>query len=249
MRWSVAVVLLCAGCGASSPREPVHVFAASSLTAPFEDLEARFERAHPQVDVRLTFAGSQVLRLQVEQGAPADVFASADLVHARALHEAGLLEAPQVFATTELTVVVPRDDDAISEIADLASARRIVAGASSVPIGAYTQQMLGRARTVLGDGFVQAVEAAVVSEESNVRLVRTKVELGEADAAVVYATEVNDRVRAIPVPDAMNVTVELAAGISTRAERSSHAAAFMGALCGPMGAAALRTAGFEVVTP
>ena len=249
MRWMLCTVLWAAGCTGAVDRAAVRVFAASSLTEPFKALETQFEQANPGVDVQLTFAGSQVLRLQIEQGAPADVFASADVEHAAALATAGLLESPRPFASTRLTVIAPRDDASLVTFDDLVQTRRLVVGAPTVPVGRYARKMLERAREARGDAFADAVEAAVVSEESNVRLVRTKVELGEADAAVVYATEVSERVRAVPIPEAMNVSVQAMVGRCTRGEGSPHADAFIQALRSPVGAAALRDAGFKVGSP
>src|SRR5690606_12049930 len=151
----------------------------------FEALEAAFEAEHSDIDIRLNFAGSQTLRLQLEQGAAADVFASADPSHMDALVQAGLAGEPQTFARNSLVVVVPRDNPAdIDTFEDLGAARTLVVGNDAVPIGRYTQALLDRARTRLGDRFVERIDDAVVSRENNVRLVLAKVVLGEADAAI-----------------------------------------------------------------
>ncbi len=188
-------------------RRTLQVFAASSLADAFREMETAFEAAHPDTDVTLVFAGSQVLRLQIEQGARADVFASADRRHIESLRRAGLVAAYGEFAGTELVVIVPPDNPAaIESFGDLVRARRLVVGTENVPIGAYTRELLRRAGARKGSGFESAVLDRVVSEESNARLVRAKVELGVADAAIVYRTDAAPgRVRTIAVPGWANV--------------------------------------------
>ncbi len=158
--------------------------------------------------MRLTFAGSQVLRLQIEHGAGADVFASADARHMTALVEGGHAAASRVFARNGLVIITPTAPERpFRTFADLPTAERLVVGADTVPVGRYTRRMLDRAAADLGAAFAGAVRARIVSEETNVRLVRAKVELGEADAAIVYRTDAaaSDRVRAIPIPPAYDV--------------------------------------------
>lgn len=212
----------CAGPDAPAGRAELSVFAASSLTDAFAALEAAFERANPDVDVVVSYAGSQVLRLQIEQGARAHVFASANEDHARALADAGLAEAPELLAYNRLVIIVPPDNPAgIESLADLPSASRLVVASETVPLGRYTRGMLERAGRPppeparplppdvrrpprrYGPDFLAAVRASIVSEENNARLVRAKVELGEADAAIVYRTDAlaSDRVRTIELPN------------------------------------------------
>lgn len=211
LRWSwLAGLVWCAGCGTNrdTSRVPVSVFAASSLTDAFSALEAPFERAHPGLDVQLSFAGSQVLRLQIEQGAPAHVFASANLDHAEALTQAGLAGPVQTLGFNPLVIAVPPGNpSAIRSLEDLPSATRVVLGSETVPIGTYTAALFERASEHYGLEFGASVGAHVVSREPNVRLVRAKVELGEADAAVVYRSDTigTTRVEAVPIPDAVTV--------------------------------------------
>ena len=207
----VAALFVCGCTGASPGDRPTQlsVLAASSLTEAFRALETAFEETHPDVDVVLTFSGSQVLRMQIEQGASADVFASANEVHARALTDAGLADPPALLAHNRLALVVPIDNPAgISSFAELPLVRRLVVGTESVPIGIYTRAMLARADARFGPDFSRRVRDRVVSEESNVRLIRAKVELGEADAAIVYRTDAvaSDQVGVIDIPDDVNVS-------------------------------------------
>jgi molybdate transport system substrate-binding protein len=198
------------------------VFAASSLTEAFQDLEREFEAANDGVDVSLAFGGSQVLRLQIEQCAKADVFASADESHMEALIRAGWIPSSEVFAHNRLVVIVPAANPAkIESFADLPRAKRLVLGAPSVPVGRYTRTLLEHASVSYDPEFTSQVLAAVASEESNVRLVRAKVELGEADAAIVYQTDVSPsvRVRAIAIPAALNVRADYYIGVIERSSR------------------------------
>ncbi len=198
------------------------VFAASSLADAFQALERDFESQHPDDEVSLAFGGSQVLRLQIEQGAPADVFASADQRHIAALVGAGLVRESEVFAHSELALIVPTGNPArIESFADLPRANRVVLGAPEVPVGRYSAELLRRAAQSYGPEFRNEVREHVVSEESNVRLVRAKVELGEADAAIVYRPDVTPRsqIRIIPIPAVLNVRVEYHIGIIAESDR------------------------------
>ena len=199
------------------PKE-LTILAAASLTETFADLEHAYEEAHPEVDVMVSVAGSQVLRLQIEQGARADLFASADERHVDALKAVRLLDESEVFAHNQLVVVVPEDDPAgIQRFQDLPKAQRLVVGTEEAPIGRYTRQLFERADRAYGSGFSESLH--IVSQESNVRLVRTKVLLGEADAAIVYRTDRVAGLREIALPPELSVGASYAIG---RLERSPH---------------------------
>ncbi|MEM1416271.1 MAG: molybdate ABC transporter substrate-binding protein [Myxococcota bacterium] len=247
MRLLALAMLLCACAGpADAPGTSLEVYAAASLKDALPDLARAFERAHPDVALRLSFAGSQVLRLQLEQGARADVFASADAEHVRALREAGLVGDAASFARTRLALVVPRDaPGAIGELEALPRARRIVIGTDAVPIGRYTRELLRRAAQSYGEGWRREVLARVVSEEANVRLVRAKVALGEADAAIVYASDVSADVREVPLPHALQPEAEYVAATLRRSAAPEAAGAFLAFLRSPEAAAALAPHGFS----
>lgn len=232
------------------PRAELLVYAASSLTEAFGDIERAFEAAHPSVDVVLHFAGSQVLRLQIEHGAAADVFASANPEHMAALVRDGWITGDGVFARNGLVVIVPKDADgpgAVASFDDLPRAGRVVIGSEAVPVGLYTRRMLAAAAEVRGAAFAEAVRARVVSEESNVRLVRAKVEMGEADAAIVYRTDAaaSDRVRALPVPAAFDVAASYHIGVVAASKRADAARAFIDFVRSPAGRALLEARGFD----
>jgi molybdate transport system substrate-binding protein len=226
----------------------VRVFAAASLTEAFGEIAAAFEAGHRGTRVELSFAGSQVLRTQVEQGAAADVFASADREHAEALVRAGLLGPTRVFARNLIVAVVPAGEAKVRSLPDLGRpGTRVVLAGPAVPGGRYAAQALRRldAEGGLGAGFGTRVLANVVSEETNVRAVLAKVVLGEADAGLVYATDASSargRVRVIDLP--VEVVAEYPIGVLA-GSRSPAAAAFVDLVTGERGRAILRRHGFR----
>jgi len=243
-----AALLLAAPAGASD--EPLRVLAAASLTEAFEELARTFEQAHPGVKVELGFAGTQVLRTQVEQGAAADVFASADVIHAGALEKQGLLDGLRPLTKNRLVVVTPAEGSPVVALGDLAKPFiRIVLANPSVPAGRYALQALAR---IAEDGrwghdFATRVRVNVVSEETNVRAVLAKVSLGEADAGVVYATDARaarGQVRTVEIPPELNVEAEYSIGVLRRSARKGLAEAFVAWVLGSDGQAILRAYGF-----
>ena len=244
----ISAAVLFTGCGSAEPeRQPLRVFAASSLTDVFGAMAGAFEAANPDTDVVLAFAGSQVLRLQIEQGAPADVFASADPGHMESLVHDGLVTGQRVLAENELVVIVPQDNPAgIEAFADLARAERLVIGTPYVPVGAYAREALRRAGAAGGlPGFEAAVLGRVVSEESSVRLVRAKVEMGEADAAIVYRTDaVPGRVQTVQVPPCANVRARYLIGVVAGAENAAGGERWAGFVASPEGRRILSRHGF-----
>jgi molybdate transport system substrate-binding protein len=228
--------------------ETVRVFAAASLTEAFQDIASAFERARPGDRVELSFAGSQVLRTQIEQGAPADVFAGADLVHAEALRAAGLLGPIRVFARNALVVVVP-EGGRVGRLEDLArpGVKVVVAGAA-VPAGRYTSRVLGKlsAAPSFGGDFAARVRANVVSEETSVRVVLAKVVLGEVDAGFVYATDARTsaKLRVIGLPESAGAIAEYPIGVVPGTAVPATARAFVDFVLGADGRAVLRKHGF-----
>jgi molybdate transport system substrate-binding protein len=216
------------------------LFAAASLKGGFTEIAERFEARHPGTTVTLSFAGSADLVAQITQGAPADVFASADAMNMAKLQDAGLLDGePRNFATNTLAIAVPAGNPAgISSFADLArSGTRLVTCASQVPCGAAAASVAERAGTTLSP----------VSEENSVTDVLGKVISGEADAGLVYATDVRSaggRVESIPFPEAADtVTVYPAASLASGRNKAA-AAKFLDLVTGPEGQDILAAAGF-----
>ena len=241
-----ALTLLVCACTPNASERPLTIFAASSLTEAFNELTADFANRSARAKPSVSFAGSQVLRLQLAEGAAADVFASADASHIEALVASGRMHDAHVFAENELVVIVPRSNPAsIKRFADLPRASRIVVGSPEVPIGIYTRELLRRSETVLGPEFAAEVRSRIVSEESNVRLVRAKVELGEADAAIVYRTDVSPGVRAIEVPRELMVRARYHVGFVGAPPHSTEAKEFVAFLASAEGRAVLSKHGFS----
>ena len=156
----------------------------------FGRLALGFEAANAGVKVVTNPAGSQELRAQIEHGAAADLFASADRKHMDALAAQGLVVSPSIFACNEPVVIVRAGlAPPLKTLADLPRVERIVVGAPEVPIGSYTLRVLDKAAGKLGADFPKRVQAKIVSRELNVRQVLAKVVLGEADAGIVYRSD------------------------------------------------------------
>jgi molybdate transport system substrate-binding protein len=220
------------------------VFAAASLRECFEEIARTLEARSPGLKVRLNLAGSQELRTQIENGARADVFASADQKHMAALVEGKLVGAPRVFARSTPVIIVPRGNPAkVRSFDQLPRAKKIVIGVPEVPIGSYTLQILDNA----GADFKQKVEANVVSRELNVRQVLAKVSLGEADAGIVYRTDAmagKDKVEIIEIPAKVNVVAEYPVAMLSNAPQAAAARAFVDLLLSLDGQKRLAAAGF-----
>jgi molybdate transport system substrate-binding protein len=228
----------------------LHVFAAASLTEAFTEIGASFESGHPGATLEFNFSGSQVLRTQIEQGADADVFASADHVHAEALQEKELLGETSIFARNLLVVVTPAEDARVENLMDLARpGTKVVVAGSTVPVGRYTSQALRKlsGSGLYGDDYQTRVQANVVSQESNVRAVLAKVALGEADAGFVYVTDATtaaDKITVLKIPDRLNVIAEYPIGIVAGAQAPDLARQFVEFVSGRDGQTILGKYGF-----
>lgn len=191
------------------------VFAAASLTEAFKEIGGNFERANPGVKVVFNFAGSQQLAAQLAQGAPADVFASANITQMNnAIKARRVVEgSANIFVQNKLVVVTPRDGKVkITKLQDLARpGLKVVLADKAVPVGQYSLEYLDKASKdpAFGSDYRTKVLANVVSYEDNVRSVLTKVALGEADAGIVYVSDVisaaKNPVRRLDIPARLNV--------------------------------------------
>ncbi|MCA9848567.1 MAG: molybdate ABC transporter substrate-binding protein [Dehalococcoidia bacterium] len=248
---SVAVVS-CGDDGSSDANEGalagnVVISAASSLTDAFTELAETFEGMHEGVTIELNFGSSSSLASQIVEGAPAGVFASANQAQMQVVADAGLANDPQVFAQNRIVVVTPADNETVQTFADIAAdgVRLVLAGAE-VPVGDYARQAIAAADAA-EPGFEEAALANLVSEEANVRAVLTKVELGEADAGVVYETDAaisGDAVRVIPIPS--EYVSPAVYPIATVGEDPSEVArAFVAYVLSPEGQAILAKYGFS----
>jgi molybdate transport system substrate-binding protein len=211
----VAALFLGAGCGNGSGEGRITVFAAASLTDAFTDVGSDFEAA-TGTDVTFSFAGSQDLATQVQQGAPADVLATADTATMDAVTDE-LAGRPQVFAHNTLVIVVPAGNPQhVTGLADLARVDVVLAD-PSVPAGRYAAQALADA----------GVSVRPLSLELDVRSVLTKVTLGEADAGVVYATDARSAGRdvdTVAIPDSPTATYAVAAVTGAGTEFADYVA-------------------------
>lgn len=227
------------GCGGGGGDPQLTVFGASSLTEALE----RYGDSFPGGSVRSSFAGSDQLAAQIRQGAPADVFASADTSYPARLHAEGLVEKPVVFARNRLVVVEPTGGP-VRSLADLARpGTKIAIGDPSVPVGAYTREVLDRLPT----GRREAILANVRSEEPEVSSVLAKVTGGAADAGFVYLTDartVAGEVRTVPVPAALQPDVAYAAAVIAGSGEKAVARRYVVGLVHGEGAADLQRFGF-----
>ena len=184
-------LLLQTGCvGGDNEKSAITVFAAASLTDAFREIASEFESGRPDVEVRLNFAGSQRLRSQLDLGATADVFASADERQMQLAQEAGLTAGDvNHFASASMAVIVTQESG-IATLLELANREtKLVVAHGDVPAGVYTRQLLrllSTNDTGLGEDYAERVLANVVSEETSVKVVEQKVVLAEADAGIVY---------------------------------------------------------------
>lgn len=215
------------------------VFAASSLTDVFTDIGDAFETAHPGLDVTLNFAASSELAGQIQEGAPADVFASADTVNMTKLtDESATAGAPATFATNSLAIMVePGNPHDIAGLDDLTDDLIVISCDPDVPIGRYTQQVLANAD----------VQVAMDSFEENVRAVAAKVEAGEADAGIVYATDITaagDSATGVAIPNDVNVVADYPVAVTADAPHPEAADAFEAFVLGPAGQQILSGYGF-----
>ncbi len=233
---AVVVVAACGGSAAVAP--PVMVFAAASLTAPFEALAAEFEKAHPGTEVDLHFAGTPQLVLQLREGAPADVFASADEPNMAKVVADGITSGtPRHFVRNRLAIVVKHGNPlGIVGLADLARPGSNVALCGpDVPAGRYARLALAKAGVV-----VQSV-----SDEPSVKALVSKVQLGELDAGIVYATDCRTAgVAAVPIDAAWQVFADYPIAALRTGRNRSGGDAFVQFVLSPVGRRILESFGF-----
>ncbi|MDP8950554.1 MAG: molybdate ABC transporter substrate-binding protein [Actinomycetota bacterium] len=216
---SIAGVVGAAGCGGSgggaadrgSDGGTLTVFAASSLTDAFGELEKRFEEQYPAVDVRQSFESSSTLLTQIQQGAPADVFASAAREEMRTAARDGLVAGePEIFVRNRELIMVPKENPAnIESMHDLSKPGiKLVLAEDGVPAADYAREIVDEASAEYGSGFREDVLSNVVSREADVRASVSRVALGDADATFGYASDytpdIRDRVRVIRIPENLN---------------------------------------------
>jgi molybdate transport system substrate-binding protein len=254
---ATALVVL-TGCGSSQPKSAqttgspgagpssapvtgtITVLAASSLTEAFNTLAKQFEAAHPGVTVELSFGASSALALQINQGAPADVFASASGKNMTQVISAGGASTSTNFVKNVMEIAVPPSNPAhIATVADLArSGVKVALCQQQVPCGATAQQVFDNAK----------IKVKPVTLEADVKSTLTKVETNEVDAGVVYVTDVRSagsRVTGIPIDSSVNASTEYPIAALTKAPNAAGAAAFVAYVLSPAGQQVFSADGFE----
>lgn len=257
--------LFLTACGTTIPATPaaapfplseahtLTVFAAASLTDAFNEVGKNFESANPGVTVTFNFAGSQALRTQIEEGAPADVFASASsremdtLIAGKFVAEG----APQNFLTNKLVVILPASNPAgLKKLDNLAnSGVKLVLAAEAVPVGNYARQVLDLMNNSFGPDFKDKVLANIVSNEDNVKQVVAKVQLGEADAGIVYTSDAiaAPDLKTIEIPAELNVIAKYPIATLVNSTNVDLAKAFTDYVLSSEGQAILQKWGFAPI--
>ena len=232
------------------------VFAAASLTDAFEAIEQELEATTPNLSITYNFGGSQVLVTQLEEGAQADVFASANTAQMDAAIEANLVAGdPVPFAHNRLAVVTPVGNPAgIASAADLGKdGILLVLAQADVPAGRYAREsvcLMASDPATYGPDFMERVAANLVSEEEDVRDVLAKVALGEADAGIVYVSDAvaaGDQVQVVDIPDAVNVTATYPVAVLAEGDQALGSA-FVAYLFSEEGQGLLQRYGFQPAT-
>jgi molybdate transport system substrate-binding protein len=260
----VSVGLLLAACGsgdASSSGSPssdssspkawtkLTVLAAASLTEVFPKIGAEFTKAHPDVTFTFSFGGTDQLAAQIQEGAPADVFAGASTRYGDQLAAAGQIKPYTVFCTNELVLIVPASNPAgITSLQDLATKDvKLVIGSETVPVGSYTRTVLGNLDSVYGSGYSDKVLANAVSNEDSVTSIVTKVESGEADAGFVYITDAlaaGSKVKTLTLPATAEAVAKYPIAVVSATKNGTAAQQFADFVLTPPAQALLKQAGF-----
>ena len=252
----IAAMALASSVGLGEEPEELTVFTAASLTGAFGEIGQLYEN-ETGMSVAFNFDGSQALRTQIENGAYADLFASANKRHMNALRDGGLINNSSmvVFTKTRISLIIPRDNPAkISNLSDLARpGLKIVMGTKDVPVGDYALQIIDKLGndSDYGSDYKAAVLANVISQETNVNYVVTKVALGEADAGFAYVSDITedlaDRVDKIDIPDEFNVIAEYPMAIIQESKYPAQSQEFANLVKSDEGKAVLERYGFSPV--
>ncbi|HEY3162719.1 MAG TPA: molybdate ABC transporter substrate-binding protein [Candidatus Limnocylindrales bacterium] len=259
---AVLVAIAVAACTRAGPAAPpatgpsiapasLTIDGAASLKGALDKAKVAWESSHPGSTLTISTDSSSALETQIEQGAPADVFLSADTTNPQKLVDKGLSGgAPVTFAGNKLTILVPAANPAgIKTPADLAKAGiKVIAAGDAVPITKYATQVVANLAKESGypADFAAAYAANVASKEDNVKAVVAKIELGEGDAGIVYVTDAkaSTKVSTVDVPDSANVPASYAGVVVKASANAAAAQAFLDWFAGPDGQAILASFGF-----
>ena len=256
-RFAVSILVLSltlAGCSSNpsssqTSNTKLTVLAAASLTNVFPKIGALFTKSHPGDTFTFSFAGTDQLAAQIQQGAPADVFAGASTKYGDELAGAHQIDPYKIFCTNRLVLIVPASNPAgITSLKDLATKPvKLVIGAEAVPIGAYTRTVLSNLDSAYGSGYSTKVLSHVVSNEQDVTSIVTKVQSGEADAGFVYVTDAKaagSKVKAFPLPASAQAVASYPIAAVTASKLKSTAEQFAAFVLTAPAQALLRHAGF-----
>jgi len=251
------LLLMLSACGsqttnnqsASPTTAPVSltVFAAASLTDSFNDIKTAYHIARPNVTITYNYNGSQALEQQLANGAPGDIFASADLTNMQKASDTKLVSTSQIFAKNKLAVIVPASNPAqIHTLKDLANKGvKIDVAAPTVPVGKYGLQVLDNLgkSSDYGADYEKSVKANFVSQEENDKAIVQKVQLGTVDAGIVYVTDLTPatekQITLIAIPDQFNVIAQYPIAVTKSSQHASDAQALVQYILSPQGQAIL----------
>lgn len=249
----MAALILAASSASGEEIEEITVFAAASLTGAFSEIGELYEDQN-DIKVELNFDGSQALRTQLENGAYADVFASANNMQMNALMESWMMNNKSIvdFAGNRISLIIPKNNPAsIRNLTDLARPGvKIVMGTKDVPVGDYSLQVIARLGDdpAYGPDYKEQVLANIISQETNVNYVVTKVALGEADAGFAYESDISkdmaDRVDKIDIPDEYNIIAHYPMGILLQSRHPAESQEFIDLVLSDDGRRILKRYGF-----
>lgn len=247
---SFAVVVVACNSASATPSQ-ITVLAASSLQTALPDLTAAWKTSHPTTSLVTSTGATSALRMQIEQGSPADVLLGADTTNAQTLVDEEAARGPVTpYATNALTVIVPANNPkGIQTAADLAKPGVcVIAAGDNVPINHYAEQLVMNLsqRSDYGSSFAANYEANVCSREDNVGAVVNKISLGEGDAAIVYVTDAaaGQNLEQVSVPADSNVVATYGGVVTSSSTSPDTAAEFVSWLTGPAGQSVLKSHGF-----
>jgi molybdate transport system substrate-binding protein len=252
----IAVLLLAASAGYAQEPKELTVFTATSLTGAFSEIGQMYKN-ETNISVSFNFDGSQALRAQIENGAYADVFASANQKQMKAIENDGLMNNSSIviFTKNKLSLIVPKGNPAkIVNLSDLAKpGLKIVMGTKDVPVGDYALQILSKLSndSAYGPDYKTKVLANVISQETNVNYVVTKVALGEADVGFAYVSDITEdltsKVDKIDIPDEYNVVAQYPMGVLLESKYPVESQEFISRVLSDKGKAVLEKYGFAPV--
>ncbi|MDO5845441.1 MAG: molybdate ABC transporter substrate-binding protein [Methanocorpusculum sp.] len=255
---AIALCLILAACAAGcisqqTQQEEITVFAAASLTGALTEIGDKFTAANPGIKVNFNFAGSQTLKTQILEGADADMYISANTKQFTPVVEAGLIPETKILLENKLGIAVAKDNKlGIKNLGDLSVAGvRLVIGDDSVPFGQYTRTIIQNYQNDSHAGYVDAFMKNVVTEVNAVTNVKSYLTLGEADASIVYVSDISkddkNAITVIEIPDTYNVIAKYPYGILSASKKQDAVKKFETYLTGKEGSAILTDYGFSPV--